>query len=82
MVEGPSTTQSFEVDGSSPAQLLAFYAEQLGQAGWTVSTPPAPTGTTDWAGEWAQSNATLQVSASPGEVNDGVTSQLDLVLTD
>jgi hypothetical protein len=87
VIQGSTIVQSFEVAGSSPAQILGFYENVLPQDGWTVSTAPAATGATDWTGNWMQGDVLLEVSASPS-VGDGgpgagggITSQVDLVLT-
>ncbi len=80
-VDGATTAQSFQVTGSGPEQLLAFYENALGAAGWEPSAPAAEVGDGDWRGSWARDDETLTVSAGPATGVGGVSSQLDLVLT-
>ncbi len=81
-----AVTQSFKVTGSSPADVLRFYADALGPRGWVISTASVEDGDGGWRGEWARDDRLLQVTAEPdvddgtGDGNGAATSQLDLAL--
>lgn len=80
-VDGRTTTQSFKVVGSTVEGVVAFYQTALPEAGWKPDSAPAEVGEGDWQAAWARGDQVLQVSASPYDPDDPVTSQLDLILT-
>lgn len=80
VIDRSGVTQSFEVSGSTPEQILEFYDTQLAAAGWEPSVASAELGEGEWQGEWLHQDQTLQVSATPEDAN-GTASQLDLVLS-
>ncbi len=79
---GATTTQSFEVTGPTPEQILDYYRDQL--TGWTNTEPAHPLGTSSqaaWRGRWEQSGADLVVSSSPAGGLGSGTVQYSLALT-
>ena len=80
--EGTTTTQSFEADGTSPEQILAYYRDNL--PGWTIIEAPHALGASsdaDWRGRWERSGASLDISSSPGPGLGAGTVQYSLGLT-
>jgi hypothetical protein len=84
-------TQSFEVDGLSPAQTMQFYVTAL-QGSWGESPPSAPLGRCDPSGGatgsgctdravWIQGSEQLTIIAGPAGVDVGNGTQLSLELT-
>ncbi len=80
-VDGRTTAQSFKVVGSGVEEVLGFYSARLPAAGWELRNPPTAVGATDWRSWWVHGDETLEVSVSPYNGTDSVTTQLDLVLT-
>ena len=83
--EGSTTSASYLVDGSSPAQILTFYDDRLPSLGWELEKPDAATGDGDADATWLQANSKLLISveAHAGTGGDaGVITQLDLEITD
>lgn len=76
---GAISQQSFTATGTTPEQVLNWYADHLRT--WTVVEAPHKTGAADVAGEWAMGDRRLQVTAGPAPtVGSETTVQYSLLL--
>jgi hypothetical protein len=85
-------TQSFEVDGLSPAQTMQFFLTVLETRGWGESPPLSPLGACDPAGGavgsdctyravWIRGGETLRVVAGPAGLGVSNGTELSLLLS-
>lgn len=58
------TTQSFEIRGNTPKQVMAFYEKVLPSQGWTASIAPTPSGPSAYKSEWVTDAWKLRLTAN------------------
>lgn len=82
------TTQSFEIRGNTPKQVMDFYENVLPPQGWTASMAPTPSGTTAYKSEWVTDTWKLRLTANSAtglgsntDITEAVRSQYSLELS-
>lgn len=64
-VEDDVTSQSFEVEAATPAQVIQYFTDELASAGWTVVEPPSQIGAErTHRGVWRRGDQQLVVSTT------------------
>ena len=82
------TTQSFEIRGNTPKQVMEFYEKVLTAQGWTASLAPTPSGPSAYKSEWVNDEWKLRLTSNSatglgGDTNptESVESQYSLELS-
>ena len=82
VTDGSTVTQSYQVSGSSVANLVSYYARELPGAGWQLASPASKTGSTDASVTWTKDDDQLLITlAGDTSTDGGEVTQLDLELT-